>query len=137
MFDCLIGRRPRRSASLPQGLRGDKAGGPRSCAAVMGRADAQERVPPADAQERVPPACGNLNAPTRAFGRATPRMVIQFEGTSTTIRRDMAWSACNSSFNCWQFLMPRLAMNTNAGVLASIIAPMMFSLQRRVLTSSQ
>ena len=37
--------RPR--ASLPQGLRGDKAGGPRSRAAVMERADAQERVPPA------------------------------------------------------------------------------------------
>jgi hypothetical protein len=64
-------------------------------------------------------------------------MVIQFGGSSTTIRRDMAWFAWSSSLNAWEFVMPRLAMNTNAGVLASITALMMFAQQRRVLTSSQ
>ena len=50
---CDGGGRTRGSAALPQMLRGDEAGGPRSCVAVRrGRADARERVPPADATRR-------------------------------------------------------------------------------------
>ena len=64
-------------------------------------------------------------------------MVIQFGGTSTTIRSVSAWFDCRFSLNTWQLLMPSVAMNTNAGVRASIIAPMMLPLPRRVRTSSQ
>ena len=63
-------------------------------------------------------------------------MVIQFGCSFTTIRKDMAQSDWRFSLKAWELVTPRLAMNTNAGVLASIIAPMMFALQRRVLTST-
>lgn len=45
--------------------------------------------------------------------------------------------ACRLSLNDWQFVIPLLAKKNSASVLASIIAPVTFSSQRRVRMSSQ
>lgn len=44
---------------------------------------------------------------------------------------------CISSLNAWQFSVPLFEKKYNAIVLASMSAPVTFSSQRRVRTSSQ
>ena len=43
-------------------------------------------------------------------------MVIQFGGTSTTIRSVSAWFDCRFSLNTWQLLMPSFAMDQKGQV---------------------
>ena len=75
-------------------------------------------TPPSDARGDFPPG---------AYAPVPP----------VTSRKTRLRSDCSSSLNAWQFSMPLSARKTNTGERASSIAPVTFSLQRLVRTSSQ
>ena len=75
----------------------------------------------------TPPSDARSDFPSGAYAPVPP----------VTSRKTRLRSDCSSSLNAWQFSMPLCARKTNTGERASSIAPVTFSSQRLVRTSSQ